>query len=85
MIANASKKNMKRDMLCVYVICSVKEQKVTIAIMCIGPVGFAIIMPLYSHNLLPAVTSIISNPCVADACPYSTSNDKLGCQTEAGT
>ncbi len=54
---------------------SVKEQNLTIAIMCIRAVGFAMVMLLHSHNLLPTVISIISDPHVAGASLYNNSND----------
>ena len=43
--------------------------------MCIGAIGFAMIMLLHSHNLLPAVISIISDPNVAGASLYDNSKD----------
>ena len=55
--------------------CSAKEQTFTIAVMCIGAIGFAMIMLLHSHNLLPAVISIISDPNVAGASLYNNSKD----------
>ena len=75
-LATASKQIWRTMCRCLCLkVCSVKEQQVTIAVMCIRAIELARIMPLHSDNLLPTVISIISNPHVAGATPYNNSND----------
>lgn len=72
----ASKQTWRNICRCLCLkVCSVKEQKVTIAVMCIGAIGFAMIMLLHSHDLFPTVISIISDPHVASASLYNNSDD----------
>ena len=46
----------------------------TIGVMCIGSIHLAIIMPLYTHNLLPAITNMHAARITANA-PIDTVKD----------